>query len=87
MDIYEFILDANRTPLSEINERYKLQSKAINSCDKLLFYIRMCVEVEIISINSAEFWSKLVSDIKNMTISWRTKDKNRQSAQVVRYNS
>ena len=80
MDIYEFLLDANRTPLSELKDRVRLQTKAINNCDKLLFYIKMCVDLEIITINSAEFWSKLVSDIKFMTISWRTKDKNRQSA-------
>lgn len=77
MDIFEYLLEANRTPIIEKKTRYDLQTKAITNCDKLLFYIKMCVELNIITINSAEFWSKLVSDIKFMSISWRTKDKNR----------
>ena len=82
MDIYELLLDANRTPLSDKKERYKLQSKAITNCDKLLFYIEMCLEVDgiVLTPGCAENWSKLVSDIKYMTIAWRTKDKERMSA-------
>lgn len=56
---------------------YELQTKAITNCDKLLFYIEMCLQLNIIQPNSAEYWSKLVSDIKFMTIKWRTKDKER----------
>ena len=77
MDIYELLLEANRTFLSNKVARFELQSKAITSCDKLLFYIEMCLELSIIASNSAEYWSKLVSDIKYMTIAWRTKDKER----------
>lgn len=87
MDIYEFLLDANRTPLTNAERREGLQSEAVNSCDKLLFYINMCVKLRIISMSSAEFWSKLVSDIKYMTIGWKTKDEERRSAQATRCNS
>lgn len=77
MTIYELLLEANRTPLSCKPTRLELQTKAIMNCDQLLFYIELCMELNIIASNSAEYWSKLVSDIKYMTIAWRTKDKER----------
>lgn len=77
MSIYEYLLEANRTLLSEKVVRNDLQTKAIINCDELLFYIEMCLDLEIIQPNSAEFWSGLVSDIKFMTIAWRSKDKQR----------
>ena len=80
MIIYELLLEANRTHLDNIVLRNQLQSKVILSCDELLFYIELCLQLNIIEPNSAEYWSKLVSDIKFMTIKWRTKDKERQSA-------
>lgn len=77
MTIYELLLEANRTPLSFKSVRSEMQTKAIMNCDQLLFYIELCLELDIIASNSAEYWSKLVSDIKFMTIAWRTKDKER----------
>lgn len=75
--IYELLLEANRTLLTNKVERINLQTKAITNCDELLFYIELCLELNIIASNSAEYWSKLVSDIKFMAIAWRTKDKER----------
>ena len=80
MNIYELLLEANRVNLNDIKTRNELQTKAILYCDELLFYIEMCLQLNIIQPNSAEYWSKLVSDIKFMTIKWRTKDKERYSA-------
>lgn len=77
MTIYELLLEANRTRLSNKAMRSDLQTRAILNCDELLFYIELCLELNIIPTNSAEYWSKLVSDIKYMTIAWRTKDKER----------
>lgn len=77
MTIYELLLEANRTPLSFKSVRSEMQTKAIMNCDQLLFYIELCLDLDIIAPNSAEYWSKLVSDIKFMTIAWRTKDKER----------
>lgn len=77
MTIYELLLEANRTSLSFKSIRSELQTKAIMNCDQLLFYIELCLELDIIASSSAEYWSKLVSDIKFMTIAWRTKDKER----------
>lgn len=77
MNIYELLLEANRTHLTNKTLRNDLQTKAILNCDELLFYIEMCLQLNIIQPNSAEYWSQLVSDIKFMTIAWRTKDKER----------
>ncbi|MBR4973624.1 MAG: four helix bundle protein [Clostridia bacterium] len=77
MNIYELLLEANRTHLNNLPLRNDLQTKVILNCDELLFYIEMCLQLQIIQPNSAEYWSKLVSDIKFMTIKWRTKDKER----------
>lgn len=77
MAIYENLLEANRTLLTDKAARSELQTKAILYCDELLFYIEMCLELQIIEPNSADFWSKLVSDIKFMTIKWRSTDKQR----------
>ena len=80
MNIYELLLEANRTHTSNIKLRNELQTKVILNCDQLLFYIEMCLQVNIIEPKRAEHWSNLVSDIKFMTIKWRTTDKERQSA-------
>lgn len=77
MDVYESLLEANRILLKDLVKRNDLQTKAILCCDELLFYIEMCLDLLIIQPNSAEYWSKLVSDIKHMTIAWRAKDKER----------
>lgn len=77
MTIYELLLEANRTSLNDKEIRSALQTKAILNCDELLFYIELCLQLSIIEANSAEYWSKLVSDIKFMALSWRAKDKER----------
>ncbi len=77
MTIYELLLEANRTHTNNRTVRSEFQTKAILMCDELLFYIELCLQLSIIESNSAEYWSKLVSDIKFMTIAWRTKDKER----------
>lgn len=77
MNIYELLLEANRTHLRNINLRNELQTRAVLNCDELLFYIEMCLQLNIIEPKRAEYWSKLVSDIKFMTIKWRTKNKER----------
>lgn len=78
MDIYEALLEANRTDLRAYpRDRAELQTKAIAYCDKLLFYIEMSYELNIINDKRMEYWSKMVTDIKHMAIAWRTKDKQR----------
>ena len=78
MDIYEMLFEANRTDLRNYKrDRLELQTKAIAYCDELDFYIEMSHKLGIINEDSMGNWSAMVSDIKNMAIAWRTKDKER----------
>lgn len=78
LEIYESLMEANRTDIRTCKrERSELQTRAITHCDELLFYIELSFKLNIINEKSMEYWSKMVSDIKHMTIAWRTKDKER----------
>lgn len=78
LEIYEKLHEANKTDLRDYKrERLELQTQAITYCDQLLFYIEMSQKLQIINTKSMEHWSKLVKDVKHMTISWRTGDKKR----------
>ena len=78
MDIYEFLLDANRLNLEKSKlERLELQTKAISSCDKLSCYIELSMNLDIIGSDTVQNWQKQIDDIKYMTIAWREKDKKR----------
>lgn len=79
LDIYENLQEANRTDLrSCARERSELQTKAITRCDELLFYIELSHKLNIINAGSMEYWSKMVKDVKHMSIAWRSKDKERK---------
>lgn len=78
MEIYEALMEANRTDIGTYKRyRLELQTKAITYCDQLLFYIELSKKLDIINSRSMEYWSKMVSDIKHMTIKWRTVDRKR----------
>lgn len=78
LEIYESLMEANRTDIRTYKkERNELQTKAITYCDELIFYIELSFKLNIINAKSMEYWSKMVSDIKHMTIAWRTKDRGR----------
>lgn len=76
-EIYESLLEANRTRVENKYTRYDLQTQAIVSCEELLFYIEMSMMQNIITPKRAEYWSGLVSDVKHMTLAWRKRDKDR----------
>lgn len=74
LEIYEYLHEANRKDFKSYRrERSELQTKAITYCYQLLFYIELSMKLNIINEKSMEYCSKMVSDIKNMTITWRTK--------------
>lgn len=78
LEIYESLHEANRTDLRDYRrERSELQTKAITYCDQLMFYIELSFKLGIINMSSMEYWSKMVSDIKHMSIAWRSKDRER----------
>ena len=76
LEIYETLLEANR--INNITSRFQrceMITKAITYCDELLFFIELSMMLDILNSNSAEYWSKMVSDVKYMAIAWRTKEK------------
>lgn len=78
MDIYEFLLDANRLNINTAKiERLELQTKAITTCDKLSCLIELSMELNLIGSNTVVNLQKQIEDVKYMTIVWREKDKKR----------
>lgn len=53
MDIYEYIFDANRLDVvNEKNERLKLQTKTIYTCDKLSKFVEMSMKLNLIGTDT-----------------------------------
>ena len=78
LNIYETLFEANRTDIKDFKRyRLELQTRAITYCDELMYYIELSCDMGFISMKSMEYWSKMVTDIKRMTIAWRTKDRTR----------
>lgn len=78
LEIYQYLQEANRTDLKFYKrDRLEMQTKAITYCDQLLFYIELSHKLNIINVDSMEYWSKMVNDVKHMTIAWRTSDRER----------
>lgn len=76
MDIHDTLLEANRTDNTKRKqERCEKITKAITYCDQLLFYIEMSKNLSLLSEGSMNYWSKMVSDVKHMSIAWRTKER------------
>ena len=78
MDIYEFIMDANRLNINTSKtERLELQTKAITTCDKISSFIELSMNLKLVGSDTVAYWQKKIDDVKYMTIAWREKDKKR----------
>ena len=76
LDIFETLLEANRiNNATHKRERCETITRAITFCDELSFYIELSMLLEVLSDSSAAYWSKMVSDVKYMSIAWRTKER------------
>ena len=76
LDIYETLLEANRiNNLIHKRERCEMITRAITLCDELLFYIELSMELGLLNAGSTAYWSKMVTDVKYMSIAWRTKER------------
>ena len=76
LNIYETLLEANRIHnVLYKKERCEAITTAITLCDELLFYIELSMMLNILTDGSADYWSKMVSDVKYMAIAWRTKER------------
>lgn len=75
MSIYEALVDANQLKLDvSKNERLCLQTRAITNCDKLSCYLELSMKLRLIGSDTVEYWQGLITDVKRLAISWRSKD-------------
>lgn len=76
LDIYDTLLEANRiNNVIRKHERCEMITRAITYCDELLFYIELSMGLNLLADKSAQYWSKMVSDVKFMSIAWRTRER------------
>lgn len=76
LQIYETLLEANRINNTiRKQERCETITKAVTICDELLFYIELSMMLQLLTDKSAEYWSKMVLDVKYMAIAWRTSER------------
>ena len=76
LDLYETLLEANRiNNVIHKRERCEMITKAITICDEMLFYIELSMMLELLADKSAEYWSKMVQDVKYMSLAWRTRER------------
>lgn len=76
LEIYETLLEANRiNNVTNKRERCEAITRAITLCDALQFYIELSMLMNLLTDDSAAYWSKMVSDVKYMSIAWRSKER------------
>ena len=76
LDIYDTLLEANRiNNTSRKRERCEAITRAITMCDQLLFYIELSIQLQLLADKSGAYWSKMVCDVKYMSIAWRTSER------------
>lgn len=76
LDIHDTLLEANRiNNITHKRQRSEAITRAITLCDELLFYIELSMSLDLLKDNSAGYWSKLVQDVKYMSIAWRSKER------------
>lgn len=76
LEIYETLLEANR--INNVTNKFlrcETITKAITYCDEMLFYIELSMNLSLLNKQSGAYWSKMVSDVKFMSIAWRTKER------------
>ena len=72
LEIYEMLFEANRiNNKTDKKLRCETITKAIVYCDELMFYIELSMNLGLLNGNSAEYWTKLASDVKHMALAWR----------------
>ena len=76
LEIHNTLLEANRiNNITNNSSRREMITKAITYCDEMLFYIELSMNLGVLADKSAAYWSKMVSDVKFMSIAWRTKER------------
>ena len=79
LEIFNTLLEANSiNNVTHKDLRCDTITKAITYCNQLLFYIELSMLLELINDKSAAYWSKMVSDVKNMSLAWRKSERERK---------
>lgn len=66
----------------KMEQRLDLQKEVLTNCKVLLSLIDIALEQNYIDIRRCEYWTGLVTDVKNMAASWRKKDAERFNRQL-----
>lgn len=75
MDICFALMEANRiNNKTHRRERCEKITYAITCCEELQVCIELSMKLGLLADNSAAYWSRLISDVKHMSIAWRTKE-------------
>lgn len=75
LEIHDALMEANTiNNVTRKALRCETITKAITMCNELLFYIELSMQLGLLADKSAEYWSKICSDVKHMAIAWRTKE-------------
>lgn len=75
LEIHDTLMEANTiNNITRKGLRCETITKAITYCNELLFYIELSMNLGLLVDKSAEYWSKLCSDVKHMAIAWRTRE-------------
>ena len=76
LGVYETLFEANRIDnRTRKQERCETITRAITLCDEMLFYIELSMSLGLLNDKSAAYWSKMVQDVKHMSIAWRTRER------------
>lgn len=82
IEIYKCLSRANLRDTrnqKQLSERIDYQTQVIDLCNDLLFYLELASEEHCIDNTSFEHWSRMVVDVKLLTISWRNSDLKRNN--------
>ncbi len=75
LDIYDTLLEANRINNAAFPAmRRETISRAVLYCDQMLFYIELSMGLTDQSMESIQYWSKMVTDVKYLSLAWRKKE-------------
>ncbi len=65
---------------TEYDKRLMYIDEILKNCNLLLQLIEISLELEYINLKRCQFWTKAVTDVKYMTLSWKKKDTARAEA-------
>jgi hypothetical protein len=80
IDILRGLREANDLPYGspeEKAERMRRQALALAHCKAMLDLIELSYELKLLDKSGADYWTRLVADVRNMTAAWHKKDRTR----------